>query len=564
MCGIFLYTSKNKNNAAEIVYEGLKDLEYRGYDSWGIASLNENSVLDFQKYIGKVSETEYKKNISFLSLGHTRWATHGKVESRNTHPHLSNNKEIVVVHNGIFENYEEIKNKLKSKGYKFYSDTDTEVISVLLEDYFKKNITLLDATKAVLAKMKGANAFIVMHVPSKKVSIARNGSALHLGKKGEEFFVSSDMGAILKYTNEIYSLKDGETLSLDNVYDYKFKKLDVKNEEANIEGYKHFTIKEIFDQKKTIKNAYINSKTLSKNWYKGKKIYATGCGTAYNVTSVMTYLAAESGVDIKNFPANEYESFENLFNKNSILFVVSQSGETADALLAAKCMLKAGGKVIAIINNQNSTLVTLSDKVFPIFAGKEIAVASTKAYTAQILTFMKMLDFKLSKKELEQFEDFISADLNEKCKVVAEKYKQSKDIYVIGKGKSSPTASEIALKIKETSYIHAEGFAGGELKHGVLALIEKAVPVIVLDSEKNYSNDMESASLQVKSRGGSLIGIGPEAKTFYDNFIKIPSTKQLQFIAATIVGQILAYHFAVLNGYNPDKPRNLAKSVTVK
>jgi glucosamine--fructose-6-phosphate aminotransferase (isomerizing) len=558
MCGIFL-CSTNDGSASEKVFSGLKKLEYRGYDSWGIAALGEDGKMEIKKYVGKVSvgEVDFKK--SNLAMGHTRWATHGVVSKENSHPHISNSKKLIIVHNGIFENFQDYKNILEKENYQFYSETDTEVLVNLIEKEGVKNI---------FKKIKGGNAFIIISPEKGEVVIAKNGSPLHIGKKGEEIFVSSDRNSILEIAEKIYSLKDKEVISLNDLSKIRFSKVENKYVEAsNKQDYKHFTLKEIFDQKDTCKKAYIENKslekTIGKNWFKSKSIFVSGCGTAYNAAQVFSQLAAQMQINSRSIPANEMNTVANLLDKNTILFLFSQSGETADSILFAKKVLKAGGKVYSILNSENSTLQQLSTKSFLIHSGKEVAVASTKAFTGMIFTSLKLLNITVPNSDFKILENFLQDSLVEKISKIVKEYLYSRDIFIIGKGLENIISLETALKIKETSYIHAEGFAAGELKHGVLALIEKKVLNIILSTEKKFESDMENASKQIQSRGGELLGIGIESKSYFNHFIKIPNTKKINFVLATVVGQIIAYEFSVQKGLDPDKPRNLAKSVTV-
>jgi glucosamine--fructose-6-phosphate aminotransferase (isomerizing) len=568
MCGIYLYKSIINNNAEEVVLSGLKNLEYRGYDSWGIASVDIENKLRLNKFVGKVSENNFVTMESTLALGHTRWATHGKVTEQNSHPHISNNQRYIVVHNGIFENYLEQKNILLKQSVKFYSETDTEVIANMLEQ---------EPLAKVFRQVKGSNAFIVLDTKTNKVMLAKNGSPLHVGVNvAGDIFVSSDLNIILESSDKVYSLKDGEVVDLDKLNNLKFVKnakiplAHAKGGEAQdgLNTFAYFMQKEIFDQKSHSILAYEKNTPLGDNWYKNKNIFASGCGTAYHAALMFSNLAAKKGISVKVIPANECESVQNLIDKKTILFLFSQSGETADSIFFAKEVMRKGGKVYSVLNSENSTLSQISEKTFLIHSGKEVAVASTKAFTSMVLTSMSLLDYKIPKNSFKILDEYINYELFEHIKNIVKNFEEVKDLFVIGKGEENIVALETALKIKEISYIHAEGFAAGELKHGVLALIQEKVLSIVMNSNEKYNSDIENASLQIKARGGQVLGVGYENKDYFDYFIEIPKLKKdvdgFAIIFTTIVGQILGYEFALARGNNPDKPRNLAKSVTVK
>lgn len=567
MCGIFLCKTINVDSGSQTL-EGLKKLEYRGYDSWGMFIEGVDGEEKHIKNVGAVSESSLTPCDSHFSFGQTRWATHGGVTDTNCHPHVSNDGRFVLVHNGIFENYLEYKKHLQKNGYGFYSETDTEVLVNMIEFLSKNNRSLEEVVAEFFKKVKGGNAFVIYNKQTKELVIAKNGSPLHVGKGDKGLCVSSDRGVLFEQGQSVYSLLDGEVLNLNILKKVKWDKVKFKKEEDSKSVYEHHTLKEIFDQKTTMKLAYANNKTLYQalgiNWSKSKNVFASGCGTAYNAAQIFSNLATEKGINARSFPANEMESVVKLFDKKTVMFLFSQSGETADTVILAKRVKENGGKVYSILNTTHSTLSDLSDKVFYIYSGKEIAVASTKAFTGMILTSLKLLDFKINKKDLSQVSEYISSDLVNSIKRVAKLYVKTKNMFVIGKGILNIIALESALKIKETSYIHAEGFASGELKHGVLALIEKGVPTLLLNTSKQFENDLENAGTQVRARGGEVVGVGAENKEFYDHFIKTPENSRLHFLFSVVVSQILAYELAVFRGLNPDKPRNLAKSVTVK
>jgi glucosamine--fructose-6-phosphate aminotransferase (isomerizing) len=508
-----------------------------------------------------------------IALGHTRWATHGKVEERNTHPHVSNSGRFVLVHNGIFENYLEVKKELQKKGYKFYSETDTEVFVNWLESEVGKSKNVFKIFESLVKKVRGANAFVVLDKETENIFLFKNGSPLFVGKSKTDFYISSDMSVFPGDVEYFYEVKDKESLSLEffstKNKKYKWVKYVEENESKTNTLYPHFMLKEIFDQKASIKNAYKTNKNLKeilgKTWFKNKKIFATGCGTAYNAANIFALKAAEQNIFVKAVPGNEWEQIEHLIDKDSILFCFSQSGETVDLLLLAKKFKVRGGKVFSILNREFSSLKNISDKCFFINSGKEIAVASTKAFTGMIAVTYKLLDIKLSEKDFIAIENFLfDYKKFSKMDTIIERFKDSKSIFVLGKNFENFLALETALKIKEVSYIHTEGFASGELKHGVIALIETKILSIVLGGDQKYFSDLDNSITQITSRGGEVLYVGTKDSPGATYNFLVPNEEKVAPILGAILGQILAYKFAISRGLNPDKPRNLAKSVTVK
>lgn len=597
MCGIFAVINDKTNQAPQTVLEGLKKLEYRGYDSWGIAVKPENSLnLEIEKHIGKIGEAKTSLSNGKIAIGHTRWATHGGVFDKNAHPHLDCNKNIAVIHNGIIENYLEIKEKLIKNNHKFLSDTDTEVVAHLIEEKLKnkKNYNIDDFKKIVFQsfkKLTGSNAIGVLDSKTETIIACRNGSPLVVGidEKNQQYFLASDIPALLKHTKKIYFLNDNEAVVLNKnffqVYDLKTEKskkikieiVDLKEEDAEKEGYPHFLLKEIDEQKKTI------LKTIEKNlekieeitlyFKKAKKIIFTGCGTAYHCALFGKYFFAKNGFDAEAYQANEFNVFSKTIDKKTLIIAISQSGETADTLLAVKQGKAKGSKIISIINNRGSTLERLSDFFIPIQTGPEIAVVSTKAFTSQlavvyliakILSGKKKEGIENIKKLSKELNKWLNEDLKKQIINLAKRLLNEKNIYIIGKELNYPASLEFALKIKETSYTHAEAFASGELKHGVIALIEKNTPCFVLALNDENKNDIISSAIEVKSRNGFVIGISPFYNSVFDFYIKTPDLKEIGVIPNIIVGQLLGYFLGIGKGADPDKPRNLAKSVTVK
>jgi len=597
MCGIFAILNDQTNNASQTVLDGLKKLEYRGYDSWGIAikpissTSKANTELMVEKHIGKIGEAKTTLPQSSIGLGHTRWATHGGVTDFNAHPHLDCQKQIAVVHNGIFENYLDFKKQLIKNGHQFLSETDTEVIAHLIEEKLKKT-PLIKAVFQVFNQLQGSNAIAGLDSASQSIIACRNGSPLVVGidEKNQQYFLGSDVPAFLKFTNQVYFLDDGEGVVISKkgiqLFDLKtekekkltFKKLDLKLEDAEKGGYPHFLIKEITEQQQTIeKTSLINKDEILKiaqliNKEKYLPVFL-GCGSAFYCGLSAKYLFSFQNIDVPVYGAYEFLPFSKMINKKSLVFAISQSGETADTLIAVKQAKNKGAKIVAVVNARGSTLERLADFVLPVGAGPEIAVVSTKAFTAQLSTLYlvsKAIENKYSqgKKLIKNFSQSLKklfdSQFTNQLKNLAKSLKNEKNIFLIGKYANYPASLEFALKLKETAYIHAEAFASGELKHGVLTLIEKDTVCFVLASNDETKQEILSSAAQLKARGGKIIGVAPFEAQEFDIFIKTPDAKELTILGNIIVGQLLSYYIGVEKGLDPDKPRNLAKSVTVK
>jgi len=583
MCGIFAY--KGNGNAAEIVLNGLKKLEYRGYDSWGMA-FKQDSKINIIKRVGRIGDFRENFPKSHLAIGHTRWATHGSVTEANAHPHLSNNKKIFVIHNGIIENYAELKESLIKKGYKFKSETDTEVIPNLIQENMKSS-GFEDAVKKALKRLEGSFAIAAINNDSENVVAARKMSPMVLGLAKDGFFISSDAPAFLSYTNKAVSLDDNEMIVINRkikiinfMTDKEIKKepetisLDFK--ESKKGKFRHYIIKEISEQEESIKRAIGQDQDFIKNIASQIKnafgVFFVACGTSYHACLSASYLFSKiAKKHINVVLASEFRNYRHFLTENTLVIAVSQSGETADVLDAVMAAKERHSRIISIVNVPGSSLTRLSDELIMMNAGQEVSVLSTKSYTSQLailtlLAYASISKFEdgreLIKKSASYVNEIISKNLN-KLENLADMLKNKKDIFLIGRSLGFPTALEGALKIKEVSYIHAEGLAGGELKHGTLALIEKNVPVIVVSTDETKKDILNNA-LEIKARGGFIIGFNSENSDVYDYFIKIPLLENMEPILSIIPIQILAYYLAIKRGCDPDKPRNLAKSVTVK
>ncbi|TAL52726.1 MAG: glutamine--fructose-6-phosphate transaminase (isomerizing) [Nanoarchaeota archaeon] len=587
MCGIIGY--KGKEDGIDLVLRGLKRLEYRGYDSWGIAGLEKNTlkVMKLTGQIGKIKRKEIPIGQCQIVLGHTRWATHGGVTDFNAHPHLSQAGRFAVVHNGIIENFNEIKNELLQKGVKFVSDTDTEVIAHLLELNSLDGQTLKGALIKTLNAMEGSFAVVVLDRQTGELAGARDGSPLVIGIGKNESFFASDVPAFLDSTREVIYMEDGEAAILDgkvSLFKYKDGALVKRGEEhihwtmeeAEKGNYPHFMLKEINEQKSTIKKAVEQDPELIaqvtdmiKNAF---GVFFVGAGTSLHACVSASYVFSEvANKHVNVVSASEFRNYKNFLTDKTLMIAVSQSGETADLLDAVKVAKSKGVKIVAVVNVMGSTLMRIADQTILMNCGPEICVLSTKSYTSQ-LAILLQLAYSLAGKAKEGKSLVIEAAssaakiLKESepiAKELAEKLKGKQSLFLIGRDLAYPSALEGALKIKEVSYVHAEGFAGGDLKHGPIALIEKDVPVIVLIT-KETRKLIESNAQEIKARGGYMIGVGLEGSSKYDTFFKVPSLGAADPLVMILPVQLLAYYLALARGCDPDKPRNLAKSVTVK
>ena len=591
MCGIFGYIG-TKTDAADMAVEGLKSLEYRGYDSWGVA-WKEEGRLGIKKEIGKISGINGKElcDSTSLAIGHTRWATHGGVTRENAHPHMNEDRTIAVVHNGIVENYQELREDLKAKGHVFLSQTDTEVIPHLIEEYMKETNDFAHAVRLACRQFKGRYALLAVHTESDTIVAARTGSPLIVGvAKGSGYFIASDTPAFMHHTKIVQYLDDGEMVVTDGKHivfsdietgEERPKReieITIDVEQAQKGDFAHYMLKEIMDQKESVARAVNQNEeeieTVAKAIRDAKGTFLVGCGTAGKACMAAEYFFSVVSEKHVNFaPASEFKLYHHFLKPESLLIAVSQSGETADVLEAMSIAKSKGAKVLSIVNVQGSSIARASDYTLLINAGPERAVASTKALTGQLAVLL-LTAYALAGKLQEgkkllletaaQINDMLNPRYVERLEAVAETIKEKEDLYIIGKSWNYPMAMESAIKIQEVSYIHAEGFAGGELKHGPIALIEEGTPCIVLVGNDEVTPDILSNAVQLKARGGHIIGVSPENNEIFDEWIKVPDALSAQPIVNIIPIQVLAYFLAVQRGKDPDMPRNLAKSVTVK
>jgi glucosamine--fructose-6-phosphate aminotransferase (isomerizing) len=580
--------------AAPTIIESIKKLEYRGYDSVGIATLTDK--INVKKGSGQIKDvdnaiklTEIDGNIG---IAHTRWATHGIPSKENAHPHCDCEDKISVVHNGIIENFEELKKELTEEGHQFKSDTDTEVIPHLIEDYMKEGLNLLKAVQKTVKRLKGSYALAIISTDEPdKIIGARNESPLIVGLSENGNFLASDVPAILKETKRVIFLDDEELIELTKD-DVKVMDLDLNIKEKTVEtitwtadmaekgGYAHFMLKEIHDEPQIIKDTLsesANIKEIVNKFKKFKRICFVACGTSYHASLIGEYLIeTELGIPTEVILASEFEFFKKTLDDHTLVIFITQSGETADTLKALK-IAKEKSETLAIVNVVGSTITRKEGAHHVIYtrAGPEIGVAATKTYLSQLICIYLLVAHMAENDELlnkledlsEQTEKLLSKE--EQIKEISKKYKYASDFFYIGRGFNYPTALEGALKLKEITYIHGEGYAAGELKHGPLALIDNNIPVVGIlppgpSYGKTYSNLQE-----IKSRGADLIVLGSkndknlngiEDKLLFDNEIDEKMAPLLYIIDL----QLLAYYISVAKGIDPDKPRNLAKSVTVQ
>lgn len=610
MCGIVGYIGNKQ--AAPVLLSGLKKLEYRGYDSAGIAVQEQDAVKIIKKE-GKLDRLKSKAaEESFNGLtgiGHTRWATHGRPSDENSHPHTDSFSDIVIVHNGIIENFKELKEELLETGHKFKSETDSEVIVHLISDYYQEN-ELKKAVIKTINRLQGSFALAVMADSDKDRIIAvRKDSPLIIGLGENENYLASDIPAYLEYTDDFYILEDGEIADIrkDDVKIYSFSdkliadkskiKIDWNAEMVEKQGYEHFMLKEIYEQpeslKRLLEDNLIDGKInlaksgLSKNWLNNyDKIHIVACGTAYHSGAVAKYLFEDKlRIPVEVEVASEYRYRNPIINEKTLMIVVSQSGETADTLAALRLAKSRGADILALTNSRDSSIAREADMLIYLKAGPEIAVASTKAYTNMVAAFYILLIDGMSqitaiKNEtverytadlikLPEMIRKISEKNIEEIKKIAAKYSKKDTVFFIGRSTDYTLALEAALKLKEISYIHAGAYPAGELKHGTLALIEEDIPVVALASRKDVFAKLFSNLKEVKARGAETLLITEENQCFerdsVDNLIEIPSLNEdFSGLLAVVPLQLLAYYTALYCGEDIDQPRNLAKSVTVE
>ena len=616
MCGIVGYIGFRE--AYPIVIKGLKRLEYRGYDSAGIM-LYADKEIKIAKTKGKVTDLEEKSKAiasskATIGMGHTRWATHGVPNDINSHPHVSNSGNIVIIHNGIIENYEPLKKELLKRGYTFTSDTDTEVLVNLIEDVKnKEKVKLGKAVQIALNQVVGAYAICVFdREKPDEIIVARLGSPIAIGVGDDEFFIASDASPFIEYTSNAIYLEDEEMAIVrlhkplkirkikdDSLVDPYIQELQMNLEQIEKGGYDHFMLKEIYEQPNVIKDTYrgrllanqgiIQMAGIEDNLEKflnAERIIIVACGTSWHAGLVAEYVIEEfARISVEVEYASEFRYRNPIINKNDVVIAISQSGETADTLAAIKLAKEKGAFVFGVCNVVGSSISRETNAGAYTHAGPEIGVASTKAFTTQI-TVLTMIalrlakakgtlsnsDFHLYLQELEVIPEKVAealASTNEMAKEIAAKFKDATNCLYLGRGYNFPVALEGALKLKEISYIHAEGYPAAEMKHGPIALIDEQMPVIVIAPKQGHYDKIVSNIQEIKSRSGKIIAVvtkgDTQVKELADHVIEIPETSDaLSPLITTIPVQLLSYHIAGMRGCNVDQPRNLAKSVTVE
>jgi len=598
MCGIIGYIGDR--SSAPLLISGLKKLEYRGYDSAGIC-IKENNNIRVIKKKGKIKELENSEDIKdikgMIGIAHTRWATHGEPNEINSHPHLDCKKEIAIAHNGIIENYQALKEILIKEGHKIESETDSEIIAHLIEKFYDNNLE--EAVIKAVELIEGAYGLVIIHKNEDKIIAVKKSSPLIMGVGDNEMFIASDVPAILEHTKKVIYLHDDEIVIIDknnytikningDILDKEVEEIKYNVEEIEKKGFKHFMLKEIMEQPESIANTIrgrIKDEikiSIDFDIKDIKRIIITACGTSWHASLIGKTLIE----NITNIPvivdyASEFRYRDPIINKDDLMIVISQSGETADTLAALRLVKEKGAKSLGIVNAVGSTITREVDSGIYLHAGPEIGVASTKAFTSQVTALLIFSLFIKQEKGLELDKELLkqinelpnkvkeALKVDKEAKEIAKDFKGVNNFLYLGRGLNFPVALEGALKLKEISYIHAEGYPAAEIKHGPIALIDEDMPVVFLATKNNLSQKVLSNMEEVKARGGRIISIVSkdyeEIKKLSDYIIKVPYViPELAPIINSIPLQLLAYHIADMKGIDVDKPRNLAKSVTVE
>lgn len=586
MCGIFGVT--DDKDAPQTILAGLKRLEYRGYDSWGIVVKGKNK-LNVEKHTGKISDSKTSLKPSNLGVGHTRWATHGGVTNKNAHPHLDCTKKLAIVHNGIIDNWQKLSKEIK--GHRLKSETDSEIAAHLLEDELKTTRPdLFEAFTKIFSKIHGHNALIAIHQDFPYLVAGKTGSPLVIGVLEGNNLIASDVSSLLPFTQNVVFVEDGQLAKISaqkvQIFDaktlketpLKINKINWSAATATKGDFSHYMLKEIHEQPQIISNL-LETKTYEIEHLvplinKSKNIFTIACGSAaYAALSGQYFFSRIAGRQLNSAIGSEFYYHSDFLSKDSLCIALSQSGETIDTLQSVEHARKNQSKIISFINVPGSSLERMSNQTILLEAGPEKAVASTKSFMAKITLLFLTAYYLIGnpekgiselKKSINAIKDLLKPVSTKKIKILAKKISNRKNLFVLGRGQSFPAALEIALKIKEVSYLHAEGFPAGELKHGPIALIEKRTPCIILDPGDETSADVLSSAMEVKARGAYVIGFSIKNNPVFDYWLPIKDAGQATVLPTIVAGQLLAYYLALSRGADPDMPRNLAKSVTVK
>jgi glutamine---fructose-6-phosphate transaminase (isomerizing) len=595
MCGIFGYVGP-RNEAPQLVLAGLKKLEYRGYDSWGIAARDRAAAPDhllLERHVGKIGEATTSLPGAQAALGHTRWATHGGVTVANAHPHLDCTGRLAVIHNGIIENHAELKRDLVARGHAFHSQTDTEVVAHLLEDEASEGGCegLVQALMRVFRRLEGLSAISVLDLHEQCIAAAKNGSPLVLGWGEDGNYLASDSSALLEHTRRLTFLEDGQAalIAADGVAVYdvatfereaeaRIWDISWQEEVAGLEGYPHFMVKEIHEQPSVLRRVAEqradDAERLAESIVEAKTVHFVGCGTAAHAARSGEYMFSRIASRQANcVVGSEFGYLADFLDERSLVVGLSQSGETIDLLESMKAARRRGARLAALVNVEGSSLYRLVDHPILLSAGPERCVLATKSFTSKLAVLLMAayaaqgrLDEgrELVTRAADEIQSFLTDGRVDQVRRLAERFVDSRHLYIIGRGPSYPMALEAALKIKEVSYMHAEGFAGGELKHGVIALIEEGTPCVVLAPNDETFRAIVSGAEEIKARGGYIVGISAHDDDVWDEHIRVADVGEAASLVNAVPPQVLAYELALRRGLDPDKPRNLAKSVTVK
>ena len=596
MCGIFGYVSSSRErgqDAADIVLRGLKKLEYRGYDSWGVA-VSDGAAVALDKHVGKIGDAVTQLPRSGTGIGHTRWATHGGVTQPNAHPHLDCAGRLALIHNGMVSNYRELRATLSGSSHEFSSETDTEVMVHLLEDCLAEipdgPDQLVVAVMSLFRRLDGLNAIAVLDVVTGQLAAAKSGSPLVLGWGDAGNFLASDFSALLEHTRRVTYVEDGQAVLISGDAIRLFD-VDTGDEIApaivevewdaaatELSGYPDFMTKEIHEQPAVLRRIGTGSagdvRRLAQMIDSARDVFAVGCGTASHAAIAAQYLLARIARRRVTFATgSEFSYLGDFVSDDALVLAFSQSGETIDVIDSVRAAKRRGARVAALVNVEGSSLWRLADYALGLGAGPERCVLSTKSFTAKLAVLLMVVHELAGRPDVgaalvlnaaDEVERLLADERRDLIRQIAERIYRRDHMFVVGRGPSYPLALEAALKVKEVSYVHAEGFAGGELKHGVIALIEPGTPCLVLAPRDETYADIMSGAMQLKARGAMIVGVSPEPHEAFDAHIPVADLGPATAVVNAVPAQMLGYYLALLRGHDPDKPRNLAKSVTVK